>query len=1138
MNGKFGSKTALAGLSCVVTAAILTIGAGMAVLQSQGSGCTNYPFSISDSLSLGYFPASGGTATLTWSKSTGGSAYCSSFVTSNSSWLYLSPSSSSSTTGSSAMTAQVNPNFATRSATVTVSSSSYDATSHSVSQAAATATQSQLVLTPDNGSAGWTFTSQAFNSSGSSQSIQVTSSGSALSFSASVSTSSGGNWLSVSPTGLSTPGTITLTASAASLGAGTYSGTLTISASGASNSPITRGIQFNVVSAGAASITATAGSGQSAIVNTPFAIPLQATVRDASGAGVSNVSVTFLTAVSGPSGRWGGQSTVTVTTDAAGRATAPQFTANGITGSYVVTAVTGTLNTTFSLTNTLGGLNSLTATQGSGQSANVNTAFGLALQATARDKGGNPVSGVAVTFTAPSSGPSGAWAGRSSITITTDSSGRATAPVFTANGTTGSYSVTASAALGELTVSFQLTNTPAATGIVAPPVVGFALASSTASATTNISLAGTGGVSTGYGLTISYANVQNVNWLTAAPASLQTPAAVAVTANASGLPPGRYLATIAAVSTAANPAPPAQIPVVMKLTAGGGGGPLTFQPQCAWVSKDTPPPTPPGSTSLEQQIGCTYKQITDVTGFGLDVSAVNKVNFTGSLTFDTDTTDWLTATLGNKPLPADPLGDVPPGTTNTTIPITIQADKLKKATQNAFVSANLGSQGGDLALITVVAGPTLKASPNSVSFDISGGAAPLPDTVSLAATGGTHNFTAASSAPWLTVNPATGSVAPGQPVTLSLSVDPRQLAGGTTPATVTIGSDLSSQPEIISVVANVSSTRQAPAITSFFASPASITLGQQSTLNWNVTGADTVTINQGIGAVAASGSRAVAPTTSTTYTLTATNTAGSVSSNATVTVGTQPSSRPVISAGGVVTVAAGTQIMSPLSLVSIYGLNFTNGVTQTWDGATLRSTLAGASVAIDGKPAFPLFVSPTFMNVQVPDTTTRGMVTVTVTNANGTSDPVLVQMADLAPEFKGWSPNPTQVEANRAGPSPAVAPACQAVACPVGPANMLPPFSAPAQPGESISLWALGFGPSNPRILAGLIGVAAPLVNQVQITIGGLAATLPFGGFLQGVGLYQFNVIVPPSLADGEYDVVATVNGVRTLKTMKLTVKR
>jgi hypothetical protein len=70
----------------------------------------------------------------------------------------------------------------------------------------------------------------------------------------------------------------------------------------------------------------------------------------------------------------------------------------------------------------------------------------------------------------------------------------------------------------------------------------------------------------------------------------------------------------------------------------------------------------------------------------------------------------------------------------------------------------------------------------------------------------------------------------------------------------------------------------------FSASPAEIYRGSSSTLTWNVSGATSITINHGIGAVAATGSLNVAPTTTTTYLLIATNDSGTTIKSATVTV--------------------------------------------------------------------------------------------------------------------------------------------------------------------------------------------------------------------------------------------------------------
>jgi hypothetical protein len=76
-------------------------------------------------------------------------------------------------------------------------------------------------------------------------------------------------------------------------------------------------------------------------------------------------------------------------------------------------------------------------------------------------------------------------------------------------------------------------------------------------------------------------------------------------------------------------------------------------------------------------------------------------------------------------------------------------------------------------------------------------------------------------------------------------------------------------------VGDLSGTHAPPGITSFTASPASIEAGQSATLSWSVNGATTVSISPGIGSVAASGTLAVTPSRTVTYTLSATNAAGS-----------------------------------------------------------------------------------------------------------------------------------------------------------------------------------------------------------------------------------------------------------------------
>jgi len=103
-------------------------------------------------------------------------------------------------------------------------------------------------------------------------------------------------------------------------------------------------------------ISATAGSGQSAMINSPFATQLQATVTE-SGVARSGIFVTFTPPASGASGVFSGpDDTETVTTNGSGIATASVFTANGIAGSYNVIAGIAANQPTasFALTNTRG----------------------------------------------------------------------------------------------------------------------------------------------------------------------------------------------------------------------------------------------------------------------------------------------------------------------------------------------------------------------------------------------------------------------------------------------------------------------------------------------------------------------------------------------------------------------------------------------------------------------------------------------------------------------------------------------------------------------------------------------------------------------------------------------------------------
>jgi uncharacterized protein (TIGR03437 family) len=68
------------------------------------------------------------------------------------------------------------------------------------------------------------------------------------------------------------------------------------------------------------------------------------------------------------------------------------------------------------------------------------------------------------------------------------------------------------------------------------------------------------------------------------------------------------------------------------------------------------------------------------------------------------------------------------------------------------------------------------------------------------------------------------------------------------------------------------------------------------------------------------------------------------------------------------------------------------------------------------------------------------------------------------------------------------------------------------------------------------VTTAEPLPTLPQITIGGQAATVGFGG-LVGPGLYQFNLTVP-SLPNGDAAVVATINNIATQTGVSVTIQQ
>ena len=212
----------------------------------------------------------------------------------------------------------------------------------------------------------------------------------------------------------------------------------------------------------ASSLSAASGDNQEAAPGTGFAGPLVVTVEDSSGNPVDDETVAFAVTAgsSGATASFAGAATsATAETDEDGQATSPDLTAGTTSGSFTVTAsVTGVTSTaSFTLTVGSGTPYAITAGAGTSQEAEAGTDFAVPLAVTVTDSDGNDVAGATVTFKAPSSGPTGVFAGAGhTVKVTTNSEGVATAPAFSAGLTAGGCVVTATVTGVSSPASFAL----------------------------------------------------------------------------------------------------------------------------------------------------------------------------------------------------------------------------------------------------------------------------------------------------------------------------------------------------------------------------------------------------------------------------------------------------------------------------------------------------------------------------------------------------------------------------------------------------------------------------------------------------------------------------------------------------------
>ena len=206
----------------------------------------------------------------------------------------------------------------------------------------------------------------------------------------------------------------------------------------------------------------------------------------------------------------------------------------------------------------------------------------------------------------------------------------------------------------------------------------------------------------------------------------------------------------------------------------------------------------------------------------------------------------------------------------------------------------------------------------------------------------------------------------------------------------------------------------------------------------------------------------------------------------------------------VASAASGTpNAISPGAIASLYGNGLAIG-TAPATSFPLPTSLAGASVTVNGIPAPLLYATPTQINFQVPFEVAPGSAVIGVSVNGAAAGSITVPLFSAVPgiflEAAGYAAVVNQDGSINSADQPA-------------PANSF------------LSAYVTGLGNVFPAVNSGIAATANTLtIAPVTATIGGMAAKVSFAGLAPGfAGLYQVN-IQTPQLA-GTYDLRIFVAG-------------
>lgn len=223
--------------------------------------------------------------------------------------------------------------------------------------------------------------------------------------------------------------------------------------------------------------------------------------------------------------------------------------------------------------------------------------------------------------------------------------------------------------------------------------------------------------------------------------------------------------------------------------------------------------------------------------------------------------------------------------------------------------------------------------------------------------------------------------------------------------------------------------------------------------------------------------------------------------------------------------------IAPNTWIEIKGVNLAPaGDSRIWQesdfaGNQMPAQLDRVSATVNGRSAYVYYISPTQINALTPPDAMGGAAQVVVTNNGAASAAFTARTQAISPSLFIFGGGPYAAATHADGSL-------------IGPATLYPGSSTPAKPGETIVLYANGFGATLTPVVSGSATQSGTLSPLPAVTIGGINATVAFAGLNVTPGEFQFNVVVPPNTPDGDQPVIVSYNGAATQTGTAIAVQR